>query len=56
MLFFLTLYHIKNVFLRFLMYGHGKLDLKFVHDRAEIEVGSNKVYPKKMYTSGGEIP
>ena len=39
----------------FLMYGHGKLDLKFVHGRAEIEVESKKIYPKKVYTSGPKL-
>ena len=55
MLFVLCLDHIENVFLCFLMYGHGKLDLKFVHGRAEVAVGSSKIYPEKAYTSGAEI-
>ena len=33
--FVLNLDHIGNVFLYFDLYRHGKLDLKFVHDRAE---------------------
>ena len=45
MLFVLTLDHTKNVFLCLIIYGHRKLDLKFVHGRAEIEV----------YTSEAEI-
>ena len=49
MLFVLTIDHIENVFLRFLMYGHRNLDIKFVHGRAEIEVGSNKICPKRSY-------
>ena len=55
MLFVLTLNHIKNALLCFIIYGHGKLDLKFVHGRTEMEVGSNKAYPKEMYTSEAEI-
>ena len=48
MLFVLTLDHIGNAFLYFGLYGHGKLDLKFVHGRAEKSVGSNKIcsYPR----------
>ena len=45
MLFVLILVHIENVFFCFLyfdVYGHGKLDLKFVHCKAEKCVGSNK--------------
>ena len=34
-------------FLYFDLYGHGKLDLKFVHGRAEKSVGSNKICPKE---------
>ena len=37
------------------MYGHGKLDLKFVHGRTKKLVGSNKVCPEKVYTSKAEI-
>ena len=41
---------------RFLiLYGHGKLDLKFVHGRTEERVESTKVCPKKIYTSESEI-
>ena len=44
----LTLDHIENVFLRFfILYGHGDLDLKIVHRRAEKHVGSSKVLSKK---------
>ena len=39
----------------FLMYDHEKLDLKFVHSRAKIEIGSNKICPRKVYTSEDEI-
>ena len=35
MLFVLALDHIGIVFLYFHLYGHGKLDLKFVRGRAE---------------------
>ena len=48
MLFVLTSDHIGNVFLYFDLYGHGKLDLKFVHGRAEECVGSNKIGPNKV--------
>ena len=34
-----------------ILYGHGKLDLRFVHGGPEKCVGSKKVYPKKVYTS-----
>ena len=37
------------------MYDHEKLGLKFVHGRAEIDVGRNKICPKKVYTSEAEI-
>ena len=36
MLFVLALDHIRNVFLYFDLYGHGKLDLKFVHGKLEV--------------------
>ena len=39
----------------FYLYGHGKLDLKFVSDRVEKLVGSNKICPKKVYTFVAEI-
>ena len=39
----------------FNLYGHGKLDLKFVHGRAKKSVGSNKICPEKVYTSEAEI-
>ena len=39
----------------YILYGHGKLDLKFVHGRAEKCVGSNKIYPNKVYISEAEI-
>ena len=29
------------------LYGHGKLDLMFVHGRAVKKVGSNKVFQKR---------
>ena len=38
----------------FNLYGHGKLDLKLVHGRAEKLVGGNKVCLKKVYTSEDE--
>ena len=37
------------------MYGHGELDLKFLHGRAEKCVGSNKVCPSKLHISEAEI-
>ena len=37
------------------MYGYEKLDLKFVHGRAEECVGSNKICQKKEYISEAEI-
>ena len=55
MLFVLTLDHIGNVFLYFDLYGHGKLDLKFVHGKAEKCVGSNKICLNKVYISEDEI-
>ena len=55
MLFALTLDHIGNVFLYFDVYCHGKLDLKFVHGRAEKCVGSNKICSQKVYISEAEI-
>ena len=39
----------------FYLYGHGKLDLKFAHGRAEKQAGSNKICPKKVYISEAEI-
>ena len=38
-----------------LLYGHGKLDLKFVHGGAKKRVESTKACPKEMYTSEAEI-
>ena len=58
MLSVLTLDHIENVFLYSvfsILYGHGKLDLKFVHGRAEKRDESTKICPKKMFTSEAEI-
>ena len=55
MLFVLALDPIGNVFLYFDLYGHGKLDLNFVHGRAEKCVGSNQICPKKVYISEAEI-
>ena len=55
MLFFLILHHIGNVFLHFDLYGHGKLDLKFVHGRVEKCVGSSKICPNKLHISEAEI-
>ena len=56
MLSVLTLDHIGNVFLCFLnLCGHGKLDLKFVHGRAEKQVEGNKICPKKVYISAAEF-
>ena len=43
----LTLDIIRKIFLYFDLYGHGKLDLKIVHVRAEKCVGSNKDLSKK---------
>ena len=53
--FVLILDHIGNVFLYFDLYGHGKLDLKFVHDGAEKCVRSNKTCPNKLHISEAEI-
>ena len=56
MLFVLTsLDHIGSVFLYFDLYNHGKLDLKFVHGRAEKCVRSNKICSKRVYISEAEI-
>ena len=55
MLFVLTLDHTGNAFLYFDLCGHGKLDLKFVHGRAEKKVGSNKICQIKVYISKAEI-
>ena len=55
MLSVLTLHHIGNIFLCFFnLYCNGKLDLKFVHGRAEKYVGGNKICPKKVHTSEAE--
>ena len=55
MLFVLILDHIKNIFSYFDMYGHGKLELKFVHGRADQCVGSNKICPNMLHISEAEI-
>ena len=55
MLFVLASDLIGNVFLYFDLYGHRKLDLEFVHGRAEKCVGSNKICPKKVHISETEI-
>ena len=41
--------------LHFYLYGHGKLDLKFVHGMAEKCVGRNKVCPTKVHMSQAKI-
>ena len=55
MLFVLALDHIEMFSYVFVLYGHGKLDLKFVNGKAEIEIGSNKICPEKVYTLEAEI-
>ena len=55
MLFVLALDPIRTVFLYFDLCGHGKLDLEFVHGRAEKCVGSNKIYQRKVYILESEI-
>ena len=40
----------------FILYGQGKLDLKFLYGRAKKWFGSNKVCPNNVYTSEAEIP
>ena len=55
MLFALILDHIGNVFLYFNLYGHEKLDLKFVHGSSERCAGSNKICPNKLHISDVEI-
>ena len=53
MLFFLTLDHIGNAFLYLDLYGHGKLDLMFVHRG----VGwSSKICPKKCTYLRPKLP
>ena len=37
------------------LYGHEKLDLKFVHGGAEKKVEGNKICPKRVYISEAEI-
>ena len=39
----------------FNLYGHGKLDLRSGHGRAQKLVGGNKICPKKVYTPKAEI-
>ena len=56
MLFVLTSNHIENVFLCFLMYGHGKLDLKFVHGSGKIGSASNKIRPKGVTHQRPKLP
>ena len=55
MLFVLILDHIGNTLLYFNMYDHGKSDFKFVHDRTEKCVGSNKICPNMLHISEAEI-
>ena len=55
MLFVLALDPIENVFLYFDLYGHGKLDLEFIHGRVEKCVGSNTICQKKVHISEAEI-
>ena len=54
MLIILTLDHIENVFLCFVMYSHGKLDLKFVHGRTETG-WKRQDFLKQVYASEAEI-
>ena len=42
------------ILLYFDLYGHGKLDLKYVHGRAEKCVGSNKICPNMLHISEAE--
>ena len=49
MLFVLALDHIGNVFLYFDLYGHGKLDLKFVHGRAEKQLEATRFVQKGVH-------
>ena len=39
----------------FVLYGHGKSDLDFVHGRAEKCVSGNMICPKKVHISEAEI-
>ena len=46
-LFVLTLDHIGNAFLYFDLYGHGKLNLKFVHGRAKSRLEATRFVQKR---------
>ena len=55
MLFVLIVDHIGNVFLYFDLYGHGKLDLKFVLGRAEKVCWKQQDLSNNLHISEGEI-
>ena len=44
----------RECFYYFVLYGHGKSDLEFVHGKAENCVGSNMICPKKVHISEAE--
>ena len=44
------------MFCLLILYGHGMLDLKFVHGGAEKRVGSNKVCPKRCTHLRPKLP